>query len=693
MREISFLVEGVTFREVVYNVEEFTQISPINDKISRSHNGIEYESFVCMFDIETTSIGCSKYIRCQNHVKERCDYYGCEQCHVPESWCYVWQFCIDDIVIIGRTLQEFKSFVNILIERYELNVKHRLVVYVHNLPYEYQFIHDLFEITEMFAVDKRKPLKFLLNQSVEFRCSYKLTNMSLYEACKRSKNCIHVKKEGEYDYHKIRYPWTPLSDNELGYCYCDVRGGVEMLKDFLEEDTLATIPLTSTGYVRREARLAMRKNPKNAKLFHNTELSVQDYIMIKDEIRGGNTHANRRWVMDIIENVDNYDISSSYPFQMLVREFPVSRFITIGNCGKTFTRYLNKYACLFYLYIEGLELKVDTPVPYITASKALLHKNLKLFNGRVIEADGIKLCVNEIDYRIIKHQYNMKRVAISDFRIAKKGKLPKELRDLLIKYYQDKTRLKGVDEYAYSKKKNKFNAFFGMCCTDIVRESWKIMDGVWVTSKLDIEKSLHKYYNSKNSFLPYQWGAWVTAYARMQLQEAIDVWGGELLYCDTDSTKVIDTGVNKLVMLNKKYEKLSRANGGVAYDKNGEVHIMGLFEREAPYKRFITYGAKKYACETESGELKITIAGVNKKVGAKELLLSGGLESLQIGFIFKDAGGLNAFYNDVEPYTITAEGREFMNYSNVAMLPATYTLGVTDEFVQNKYCNLQSYMI
>ena len=92
-------------------------------------------------------------------------------------------------------------------------------------------------------------------------------------------------------------------------------------------------------------------------------------------------------------------------------------------------------------------------------------------------------------------------------------------------------------------------------------------------------------------------------------------------------------------------------------------------------------GAKKYAYEYEDGSIGLTVAGVNKKKGAKELAAHGGLEAFKEGFVFKDAGGTESIYNDnpVVGY-IEREGRKIWITSNVYIRDSEYTLGVTGEY-------------
>ena len=104
---------------------------------------------------------------------------------------------------------------------------------------------------------------------------------------------------------------------------------------------------------------------------------------------------------------------------------------------------------------------------------------------------------------------------------------------------------------------------------------------------------------------------------------------------------------------------------------------MGVFEDEG-YKlpnRFKTLGAKKYVLD--DGKLHITIAGVDKKLGAVEL---GTIENFKEGFTFKDAGGTEAVYNDNVRMKVKKDGHILEIRDNVVIRPSTYTLGITAEY-------------
>ena len=92
-------------------------------------------------------------------------------------------------------------------------------------------------------------------------------------------------------------------------------------------------------------------------------------------------------------------------------------------------------------------------------------------------------------------------------------------------------------------------------------------------------------------------------------------------------------------------------------------------------------GAKKYAY-TIGDKLTVTIAGVNKKKGGEELAAAGGLEAMEDNFVFREAGGTDAYYNDLTDsfdYTLP-DGKTVRITANVYLHESEYTLGTTPEY-------------
>lgn len=644
-----------------YNIGTVQKLQSSRMK-QKEYKGWRYLNLCNAFDIETTTI-------VETH----------------EGFMYVWQFCLNDVVIIGRTWEEFFSFLKELKKIFEISLDKILVIYVHNLQFEFQFIKDFFNWKTVFSTGKRVVLKATTIDGFEFRCSYKLSNMSLEKFCENSKNCVHIKQSGDIDYKVFRTPKTELTLKELSYCYSDVKGLVESISDYLEEDTLATIPLTSTGFIRRECRKEMRKNPYYRKDFLSMKMDKEVYILLKEALRGGNTHGSRYLYNMILSDIRNFDVASSYPYVQCCKYFPVSKFKKSPIKSKDFfEKEISKRCCLFRFFAKKIEIKQGVPIPYISHSKLLHSENVEKFNGRVLCADNVSMTITEIDYYLIKNQYEITDMYIGDFYTAKRGKLPKEMRDYIKYRYQMKTELKKGDKYLYMKSKNKLNGIFGMTCTDCVHDIYKLIGGEWHKETEDIEKALNKFYNNSNSFLTYAWGVYTTAHARAHLQRIVDITGVDgTVYVDTDSDKCINPDIDKINRLNVEIMQEVEREGAYC-DYDGKRYYMGVFEEEESYKRFKTLGAKKYAYEDMSGELHITVSGVSKKNGAEELKF---LEKFNPGFIFKNAGGNKVWYNDDKPHYLHIDGIDILTASNVGIEDREYTLGITGEFLEKTGLN------
>lgn len=624
----------------------------------KRNNTRKYKDLFCAFDIESTN-----------------DY------SINQAFMYIWQFQIEEYTIVGRTWDEYLSFLERLSE--QLKSDEYLMIYVHNLSYEFSFLKGIypFDIEEVFATEPRRVLKCEMMEHFEYRCSYFLTNMSL--AAFTDKMGVTKKLSGEeFNYKKIRYPWTVLTDREMQYCITDVISLVEALKVFfdIEGDSFYTIPLTSTGFVRRDVKAAMRHFNKNE--LHTMLPDYEIFQILREAFRGGNTHANRYYSEQILENITSYDRVSSYPDVQVNELFPMSPWIKedpsdIDRLMKKI--YKHRRACLMRVAFTGLRLKDPMDgCPYIPKHKCRFLSRHDNDNGRILDADYLEISLTDIDFKIIMQQYDFDEIRFLDFYHCRYGKLPKPLRDVIQKYYQDKTQLKNVEgqELYYFKAKNKLNSIYGMSVQSPVKQSIDFVHDDFIERE-DPEPGLLEDHN-KRAFLSYAWGVWTTARAREQLQIAIDKTGSRFVYCDTDSVKFIDDGNIDFTAYNKARKADSEKNGGVATDQHGKKYHLGLYDNEGTYKQFITMGAKKYAYTDDHDKLHITIAGVAKSKGAIEM---GCIENFKEGFTFHAAGGTESVYNDApEIGEIEREGHKLKITSNVLIRDSTYTLGITGEY-------------
>lgn len=319
--------------------------------------------------------------------------------------------------------------------------------------------------------------------------------------------------------------------------------------------------------------------------------------------------------------------------------------------------------------------------PYLSNDKCRQQRGSVYDNGRILEADYLETTITDVDLRIILDEYDFDDFVPFEVAHARYGKLPPALIEVTINYFEKKTKLKGVEgeELFYMKAKNKLNSIYGMMAQDPVKQSIDFTGDDFVERDEDKQELLFLY--NKKAFLAYQWGVWVTAWARYRLEEGIKEVGDGFIYCDTDSVYYVgDINWDKL---NKSRMKAAIENGAYAIDPQGITHYMGPFEEDpGEYYQFKTLGAKKYVYVKEKGDCpKITIAGVSKKKGGKELQAQGGIEAFKPGMKFIDAGGYDAFYNDdPEIKEITREGKTIPITSNVAIVDGEYTLGITAEY-------------
>lgn len=641
-------------------------LNPVKRKVGNpggtQNRKLHYKDVIAAFDIETTRLT-----------------------EIEQSVMYVWQLQLDGVgTIIGRTWNELLMLLKQF--RDELQ-KETLCIFVHNLSYEFQFLRAIynFQEDEVFSVDSRKVLKCTMWEgAIEFRCSYLHSNMSLAQYTKKM-GVEHAKLSGDdFDYTIRRYPWTPLTDAEIAYCTHDVLGLVEAIKKemAMDGDNLYTFPLTSTGYVRRDAKAAMRKSRnKGVKdILPDYEL----YTLLREAFRGGNTHANRYYADRILHNVKSSDRVSSYPEVMCNKQYPISAFHK--SCDNTpervmalITKQKKAVVCRVKLWRVRL-IDEFWGCPYLSFDKCRNVINGVRDNGRILSAEYLETSVTDIDLKIILGEYEFDNMEFSDVYYSRYGKLPKELIDVILSYYRKKTELKGVpgQEVFYMKSKNKQNACYGMMAQDPGKQSIIFQGGEWKVEEKEQSAILDE--RNEHAFLAYQWGVWVTAWARYELEEGLKIAGHNFVYCDTDSVKHV--GECDFSTYNAKKVEESTESGAYATSRDGNTYYMGVYESDGTYADFATMGAKKYVyTETPGGETHCTIAGVNKKLGGKELDKHGGISAFRRGFVFREAGGTESVYNDHPTNgAIEIDGHKLLITPNIVIRESEYTLGVSRDY-------------
>lgn len=627
------LLSTITHSYKIYKPEEINDLVLSLGVIQtcKSNKKITYYNIPISFDIETTSF----YAVQSTEQKEKC------------ATMYIWSLCIGGLLMIGRTWEEFIYVYNFLVEWYGTYQDKRLIIYVHNLSFEFQFIKQWFKWEKVFALNTHKPVQAVTLDGIEFRCSYLLSGYNLAKLGEQLHTYKVEKMVGDLDYSLKRNSLTPLTDKELKYCLNDVLVVVAYIQELIEQwKYIYNIPLTKTGFVRNLSRNycfyggnEKRDNDvyhKYKKFIKELNIDSETYEQLKRAFAGGFTHANAWYVDTIVNNVHSFDETSAYPYAMLSEEFPMSAPEKVNIKSMEELEYnLQNYCCLFEIEIWDLESTV-TFENYISESHCRKLQSAEINNGRVVAAKHLCMTIVEQDLLIIRKMYRWKKMKIYNFKRFQKDYLPTNFVKSILDMYEKKTTLKDVEgkEVEYLQSKENLNSLYGMCVTDICRDEIEYSNNEWSKNKPDIDEAIEKNNNSARRFLYYPWGVWVTAYARYNLFTAIMELGNDYVYSDTDSVKFVN--IEKHIAYFKRYNKkvvkkleYAMASHNISIERTRPVNIkgkpkqIGIWEYEGDtmpsYNRFKTLGAKRYMTE-KNDKVSITVSGLNKKIAVPYLL-------------------------------------------------------------------------
>lgn len=667
--------------------------------VIKTNKKISYYNIPAGFDIETTSF-----------------YDGDKINNVKRATMYHWQLGVGNLVTTGRTWEEFIFLLDVLRKIFDLSYYKRLIIYVHNLPYEFQFMRKWLSWDNVFLLEDRKPV-YALTNGIEFRCSLKLSGgKSLANVAKDLTKYKVEKMTGYLDYNQIRTPITPLTEKELLYCENDIRVVLSYIQEKIEQDgDITRIPLTNTGYVRTYCRKQCYSRwRKYRNIMNELTLEPDEFNQLKRAFQGGFTHANARYARKTLYNVGSHDFTSSYPAVMVLEKFPMTRatLITNGIGNDELLHLLLSNNCLFDVVFFNL-----TPTRFndhpLSRYKCWICEGASVDNGRIIAAYQIGTTITEQDYFIYNEFYKWDEIKIYNLRVYGKNYLPKQFVKAILKLYEDKTTLKGVDgeEVNYMIKKNMINAAYGMVVTNPVRDGFKYENDVYIPTKADVQSAINRYNSDIKRFLYYPWGVWVTAYARANLFSGIIELGNDYVYSDTDSVKSLNTEKHAKYFQRYNEAIFEKIKKSAAYH-NLDLSLysplgktIGVWDDEGTYEKFKTLGAKRYLTlryeshapfddndlEVKLTEpvLKVTLAGANKLKTSEYLRKSlMPFEMFDLGLqIPEDSSGrlvLTYVDDEVEGDVLDCNGVSYHYHekSFVHMEQSKYNLTMTDDYIR-----------
>ena len=670
----------------------------------QTKTSVEYINIECSFDIETTS----------TYTKDGKKF----------AFMYLWGFGLGEhgeFLKYGRTWEEFRDLLNYVSNEFNVHINRRLVIYVHNLGYEFQFFRKLFKWESVFSVDDRKPIKAITTDGFEFRDSYILSGYNLETLAKNLVKHKNKKMIGNLNYSLVRHSKTPITDEELEYMENDVTIILNYINEQLEQyGNITKIPLTNTGRVREYVKnncynskgKSKYKSSKSKRsnyrfIMENLTLDPDEYLKLKRTFMGGFTHSNPLNTDKVLKDVYSIDFTSSYPSVMIAEKFPMGKGFTPTKSEilkNGYDYYLNSFCCVLNISVQNLK-NIFIYDSYLSESKCKIVGKKLISNGRVFSAEYLNTYMTDVDYSIFKRCYKWDRMEIHDLICYPKGYLPKPIIESILDLYQNKTTLKGVKgkEVEYLLSKGMLNSIYGMTVTDIVKDEI-IYDEDWGIKEVSLNEEIKKYNEKKSRFLYYPWGVWVTAYARRNLWLGILSFKNDYIYTDTDSIKFFNfekhkafiDGYNRMV-INKQLKTLEyyNLNPNLLSPKTvkGESKPLGVWDFEGHYTRFKTLGAKRYLFE-EDGQLYLTVAGLSKMNGINYMIKKCNNDFSKVFDMFTDdlyipsenTGKNTHTYIDIE---ISEEIEDYTgikqtvtSLSGVHLEPAHFSLSISDYFVK-----------
>ena len=632
-----------------------------------------YNDVIMMFDTETSKKRTDKKIG-ENHVV---------------AWTLsIRAFDMNICTLYGHKPSELITCIKNILDKFQGEDTY---LFAHNLAYDWWFCRKFFiqefgHPSKQLNVKPHYPIAIQFANGLILKDSLILAQRKL-EKWAKDLNVEHQKAVGCWDYDKIRNQSDTFSNDELKYIECDTLAGVECIDATIKSlgKSIYSLPYTATGIPRGDVQKLAKDNHFKER-FIKMAPSYQQYLKLVQVFHGGYTHANRHFIEMTIKDVITkaYDFSSSYPYVLLCRKYPMERFTPEDDMSlEEIVEDSDDNAYMFRLVMTNVRLKdKKNPMPYLQYSKKINCINPVVDNGRVLRADYFEIYLNEIDGKIILDQYEWDDAYCTEVEQASKDWLPRWFTDYIYQCYHDNKMYKGVDAVLYSISKAKTNSVYGLTVQRSIRE---IIEEVYTTGEYQVkileqpEEEYAKYLKRYTSVLPYFWGTWCTSYACENLHrlgKMCDIWA----YSDNDSVYGIGWHEEEVNAYNKECREILTQRGYEPFKNDkGREFVLGSAESEGDddkYTEFRVLGAKRYCgrCVAD-GKIHITVAGV-PKIGAK--CLKDDIKNFKTGMVFDGltTGKLTHTYFHVDDIYIDEHGNE--TGDSIDLSPCDYLLSSID---------------
>lgn len=467
---------------------------------------------------------------------------------------------------------------------------------------------------------------------------------------------------------------------------------MEGMKIYREKyKNLFNIPVSQAGEVRRECRNKITDKA----WIEQTEKTIRSYDVktycdLVDCFMGGTFGVNPHYRDLLLKNVYSYDMGSAYPGVMSSCRFPVSEWED-AEYDESDTEHA------YYLKVNFTKVKSKTVNCFYPFKNCDDGEGQEESGHNLKSATNVTLTMTDVDFKIFKSVYDYEDITILKCRRSKLAYLPKQFIRLMLKYYNDKTMLKGTDQVSkYRESKSKINCFYGVAVTKTITDEILFENGEWKKIRILAEKDIvfekdgpvkkeeltGKDFNRKRDeilktkqFLSYQIGVWVTAYVRELMWNVIRQEDANVIYYDTDCVKTLKKCDSTIEKVNNIIQE--RIEAAAAFHKinikkfSPKDKTIGCFENEKLSYEFKAVDIKRYAKRTDDG-IEAFVSGMPKD--------HINLESVKdfrknMKWTAEESGRYNINYNEGKQYTVSKIPASFaMNdYDDYDML--TFILG------------------
>lgn len=569
----------------------------------------------------------------------------------PIAFMYEWTFGVEDTIVYGRTWDELREFLLNLRADLCLHSDYKLIVFDQRLKFEFQFFKRELWISEdpkeFISRDARNILRCVVNDVFEFRSSDEFSERSL----DAMGALLGIPKIKGFDYSIPRLPSTPLDDFELSYFERDVRILLEYFKKARDERYKIAwkIPLTAT----REIKNLIYKNfavmgngvLTYANQFRDKPEDREKLEKLQDAFFGSWNFSSLVHDEETIENVTGVDRSSDYAAHMLLERYPVKKFKKVqppDDWRELLSLRYRNTAYFVTLSLKNLE-NIYPGIGFLPENKRWKYQpeRCEILHDRILKAKDIILTLTDIDFKLLCEFYAFDEDAvIVEMYAAKYGYLPpyvvKTVYDLYVQKAEAKEVISAIkkerlptlqEEDEYTIAKTRVSRIYGIFVQNplMLVYSWDAKKNKCVVAVDEDDNPIEEYVKGDRDPVLYQWGVWVTAYARraeLTVFKEMDLYINDygeprsrdtVLYGDTDSLKYTGDHTSIIIAYNeevkRKISRFVRMNRCLFDFSEEKLQGLGIWDFEH-YRKFRTIGVKKYGYIDDRGNFVAKFSGL-----------------------------------------------------------------------------------